>query len=440
MQSPQELKSFYVGSCGIARPSRDQYLCAMNASSAQTDLVTKQEDQIRALIPKIIERSPQEAAKILVDWPVPSIVSALEMLNPATRQNLLAALPDKARDEVMAATSPENRAQWIRNADFVEGVVGRLMEPPLAIFRPQVTIAEAIEELRQLVKRAFITYGFVTDPQGKLLGVVAMRELALGQGTERLDQIMVRKPFYLNPDMSSIDAMRAVVTRHFPVYPVCDVEGRLVGVVRGQTLFEAQAIELSAQAGSMVGVEKEERLATPWSRSLKFRHPWLQLNLLTAFVAAAVVGVFAHTLERIVLLAVFLPVLAGQSGNTGCQALAVTLRGITLGELRSGRQRYLVAKEALLGLFNGALVGVTAGVGMFVYAHYQHHPAAPMLGLVVFLAMTASCVISGVAGAMVPITLRKLGADPATASSIFLTTATDVVSMGTFLALASILI
>ena len=376
----------------------------------------------------------------MADWPVASMVSALEMLNPATRQNLLAALPEKTRDDILAATSTENRSQWIRNAEFAEETVGRVMEPPLAIFRPEVTIAQAIEELRQLVKRAFITYGFVTDPEGKLLGVVAMRELALGAGTERLDQIMIRQPFFLTPEMSSIDAMRAVVTRHFPVYPVCDAEGRLVGVVRGQTLFEAQAIELSAQAGSMVGVEKEERLATPWSRSLKFRHPWLQLNLLTAFVAAAVVGFFAHTLERIVLLAVFLPVLAGQSGNTGCQALAVTLRGITLGELRSGRQKYLVAKEALLGLCNGALVGVTAGLGMFAYAYQQHHASAAMLGIVVFLAMMASCVISGVAGALVPITLKKLGADPATASSIFLTTATDVVSMGTFLGLASILI
>ena len=103
--------------------------------------------------------------------------------------------------------------------------------------------------------------------------------------------------------------------------------------MRGQTLFEQQAFEISAQAGTMVGVEKEERLGTPWLRSLKFRHPWLQLNLLTAFLAAAVVGMFQDTIDQLVVLAVFLPVLAGQSGNTGCQALAVVLRGITLGEL-----------------------------------------------------------------------------------------------------------
>jgi len=412
----------------------------MNATSSQTEFLMKDEDQVRELVPKISQYSPEEAAKLLTSFRPQIMCSVLELLNPGVRQNILEHLPEAARQEALALTLAENRTQWTLNAGFAEGLVGRLMEPPLAIFSPEVTINQAIEELRQLVKRAFITYGFVTDPKGKLLGVVAMRELALGEGSERLEQIMVKKPFFLDPGMSSIDAMRAVVTRHFPVYPVCDAEGRLVGVVRGQTLFEAQAIELSAQAGAMVGVEREERLVTPWSRSLKFRHPWLQLNLLTAFVAAAVVGMFAHTLERIVLLAVFLPVLAGQSGNTGCQALAVTLRGITLGELARGRQKYLVAKEALLGLCNGALVGLTAGLGMFFYAQHQHHPKAIMLGLVVCLAMVVSCIISGISGALVPITLRKLGADPATASSIFLTTATDVVSMGTFLGLASILV
>jgi magnesium transporter len=187
----------------------------------------------------------------------------------------------------------------------------------------------------------------------------------------------------------------------------------------------------------MVGVEREERLGTPWQRCFKFRHPWLQLNLLTAFVAAAVVGVFQDTLDQMVILSVFLPVLAGQSGNTGCQALAVSLRGITLGELVPGRAHTVVMKEALLGLLNGMLVGTTAGIGMFFLARSQGNPAAQQLGLVVLMAMTASCTVSGISGAVVPLVLRRMGADPATASSIFLTTATDVVSMGAFLSLAT---
>nr|WP_283746029.1 magnesium transporter [Sideroxydans sp. CL21] len=175
-------------------------------------------------------------------------------------------------------------------------------------------------------------------------------------------------------------------------------------------------------------------------QSLRLRHPWLQINLFTAFLAAAVVGLFQDTINHLLILTIFLPVLADQSGNTGSQALAITLRGIALGDLETGRKNRLVRKEALLGLFNGALVGLVAAIGMYVLAIVQHLPSAPMLGAVVFLAMTGSCVISGVCGAIVPLVLKRFGADPATASSIFLTTATNVASMGMLLGLASVLV
>jgi magnesium transporter len=314
------------------------------------------------------------------------------------------------------------------------------MEPPQAVFAPHLTVAETVERIRELVKSTFVTYGFVVDENGALRGVVAMRDLLLAGQGDRLDAVMLREPFSLRPETPLLEAARQVVARHFPVYPVCDAEGRLVGIVRGRTLFEEQALEISAQPGAMVGVEREERLSTPWPRSLRFRHPWLQLNLVTAFVAAAVVGFFQGTIDKLVVLAVFLPVLAGQSGNTGCQALAVTLRGLTLGELRHRSGRRLVMKEALLGLLNGALVGLTAALGMYVVARSQGNPAPGLLAFVVFLAMVGSCFVSGLAGALIPLTLKRLGADPATASSIFLTTATDVASMGLFLGLATLIV
>ncbi len=203
---------------------------------------------------------------------------------------------------------------------------------------------------------------------------------------------------------------------------------------------QKRSMELSLQPGTMVGVEKEERLGTNWFRSLSLRHPWLQLNLLTAFVAAAVVGFFQGTIDRLLILTIFIPVLAGQSINTGSQALAITLRGITLGDLKSGREKALVMKEALLGLLNGVLVGVEAGAGMFVLATLQHSAFAVILGAVVFFAMVGSCIVSGICGAMVPLVLKKLGADPVTASSIFLTTAAEVVSMAMLLGLAMLLV
>jgi DNA-binding response OmpR family regulator/cation transporter-like permease len=199
-------------------------------------------------------------------------------------------------------------------------------------------------------------------------------------------------------------------------------------------------IELSAQPGAMVGVKKDERLATPWLRSLRLRLPWLQLNLVAAFVAAAVVGLFQETIDRLLILTMFLPVLAGQSGNTGSQALAVTLRGVFLGELELIKERALVMKEALLGLLNGALVGLVAAFCMYVVAAVKHMPSALMLSVVVFLAMISSCVISGALGAVMPLILKKLGADPVIASSIFLTTATNVASMGLLLGLAALLV
>ena len=392
------------------------------------------------LFARVSALPPFEGARFLRNAPDHIAAGALTLASPAVAVEILAQLPANRRQAIAGAAKDGLGEQWLRQHEYPEGSVGRLMEPPLATFRPGITVGETIEALRDLVKTAFITYGFVTEADGRLVGVITFRELLFARPEQRLGEIMVANPFSLLADEQLVDAMREVVTRHFPVYPVCDEQGRLVGLVRGTKLFEQQAYEISAQAGSMVGVEKEERLATAWVRSLRMRHPWLQLNLLTAFIAAAVVGIFEGTLERLVVLAVFLPVLAGQSGNTGCQALAVTLRGMTLGELKRGRERVLVAKEALLGLLNGLLVGFVAGAGMFVYSRTSGAENPLMLGLVVWMAMTASCIVSGISGAMIPMGLRKLGADPATASSIFLTTATDVASMGLFLGLATLLV
>jgi magnesium transporter len=314
------------------------------------------------------------------------------------------------------------------------------MAPAYAEFTPTLTVREAVEQLRSIVERALVSYGFVVDADRRLLGVLVFREMMLARPGQTLAEVMIRDPFRLKASMSIADAMKEVLKWHHPSYPVCDDAGRLVGEVRGQTLFQQQAFELSAQPGSMVGVEKQERLTTPWSTSLRYRHPWLQLNLLTAFLAAAVVALFEGTLDRVVALAVFLPVVAGQSGNTGSQALAVTLRGMTLGELQMGKTTELIAKEAWLGLLNGALVGAVAGLGMLLYASSESAASPFMLGLVVAIALTVACVASGIAGVVVPVALRKLGVDPATASTILLSTATDCASMGLLLGLATLLL
>jgi CheY-like chemotaxis protein len=201
-----------------------------------------------------------------------------------------------------------------------------------------------------------------------------------------------------------------------------------------------RSIELSAQPGVMVGVEKEETIATPWYRSLRLRHPWLQFNLLTSLAGGAMVLLFQDTVNRLLILAVFVPILISQSSNTGSQALAITLRGLALGELKAGREKAQVMKEALLGLLNGVLVGLVAAFAMYAAATAQHLSVALMLGAVVFLAMAGSCVVSGISGAIVPLALKKFGADPAAASSIVLTTATDVAALLMLFGLAAVLV
>jgi len=386
----------------------------------------------------LMRMDAKAAANLLVKAESEPAARALRLIGPHAAEKILTLLPPGGRERITSALPAAVREQWVINLTYPKESVGQMMDPVWALFSPDKTVRETIEELRQLVKQEFITYGYVIDEEKRLTGVVVMRELLFADPASTLREVMLTEPFSLRASMPLMEAMREVLTRHFPTYPVTNDKGELVGTVRGGRLFEAQAIEISAQAGSMVGVEKEEKLSTAWPRSFRFRHPWLQLNLLTAFVAGAVVSFFQSTIDQLVILAAFLPVLAGQSGNSGCQALAVTIRGMTLGEYKKGQTRKLLAKESLLGLLNGSIVGLVAGGAMYLLARSQGNPMAFSLGLIVLAAMAGACVVSGIFGTIVPILLRRLGADPATASSIFLTTATDVASMGLLLLLATI--
>ncbi|HRQ77138.1 MAG TPA: magnesium transporter [Gemmatimonadaceae bacterium] len=397
------------------------------------------------LTPEQLRRSieslgPAEAADALERLDPALAAELLQSMNPSVAGDIIPELEDDKRDSLFAAVPEGVTKQWSLNLSFPEGSVGRLMESPPLTFHPEETVGHASDRVRSVPRTVFFTYAFIVDAERRLVGVCTMRDLLAADDHATLGDVMLKDVFALRPEQQLDDAMKVVVHRHYPVYPVVDDVGRFLGQVRGSAMFQEQAIEISAQPGQMVGVHDEERLLTPWPRSLKFRHPWLQLNLVTAFLAAGVVGYFQETLDQMVILALFLPVLAGQSGNTGCQALAVTLRGMTLGELDKGAGKTLVAKEALLGVLNGFLVGLVAGVGMFFVARAQGNPNALGLAGIVVLAMIGSCVISGVSGALIPLTLQRVGADPATASSIFLTTATDVASMGMLLGLATMLL
>ena len=403
-------------------------------------LTVDRSERIRTLTQEASRQAPQDTLHLLSAEPDDVVAAVLVELHPPQVLALLPRFDAGRRAAILQAAPPEHRLHWLRNHDYPEGSVGRLMIPVVATFSPTATVHEVVERLRELVKQAFITYGYVIDDHHRLIGVLVMRELLLADSSQIVRELMIEHPFSLRAEQSVSDATPLVLARHYPEYPVCDEQGRILGLVRGYAFFEERTLELTAQPGQMVGVDQEERVHTSWARSLQLRHPWLQVNLLTCFVAAAVVGLFEETISQVVVLAVFLPVLAGQSGNTGCQALAVALRSITLGDFDQHTWRTLVNKEALLGVLNGALGGVTAGLGMYIYASMQGYRSAGLLALVVLLAMVGSCMISSVFGALIPFFLKRVGVDPATASSIFVTTATDVASMGLFLGLATLFI
>jgi len=378
----------------------------------------------RSLAAELRDDSDEHIANLLHQLPAGQAHKVLERFDAARREAIERA--DVGQDLLLGY-------------DYPEGTVGRLLESAPAVFPLDATIGEVVEALRELVKRRMVIYVFVTDEEGVLRGVVAFRELVFGARTQTMAEVMVRDPFFLTPTTKLVDAMQEVVTRHYPIYPVCEPDGHLIGLVKGAALFEQQAFEISAQAGSIVGVEKEERLATPWTRSFRFRNPWLLVNLLTVAISAGVVSVFQDAINRVVVLAIFLPVMSGQTGNLGNQSLAVVLRGVTLGELHADGVKTMVLKEGWLGFLNGLVSGLIAAGAMYWVAAARHESALRLSGAIL-VAMTAACTIAGMAGAAVPLLLRRFGADPATASGIFLSTVTDVLSMGFFLGLASLLI
>jgi magnesium transporter len=384
---------------------------------------------IAGLVRAVRARVPMDAAQMLAKE-TPERIGAV-----------LADLPKTLGDRIKAYLPPELKPHAIESpAEVVENTVGEIMDPALALLPQTTTAQEAIDFLRTHETPQQITYLYVTDAEDKLIGLIVIRDLILAEPQQTLTDVMLPAPFALTPDMSLDDAVKAAIHRHYPVYPVVDPEGHVIGVVRGWRLFERQAIEISAQSGQMVGVDKEERLYTDVWTAFKMRHHWLQVNLLTAFAAGFVVSLFEGTITQIVALAAFLPILAGQSGNTGCQALAITLRGITLGDLDGHSKRKLIAKELTLGAMNGLLTGIVAGLAMWWSAGGSGNDQAVLLGFVILLAMVGACMASGLFGVLVPLTLRRFGADPCTASSIFLTTGTDIAGMGLMLALATMLV
>jgi magnesium transporter len=317
--------------------------------------------------------------------------------------------------------------------------LSNIMHPPIIVVAPQERVAKAIALIRSTSQDRQFTYPMVVDGKGKLLGVCTLRDMILAAPETPVAKIMQTKIVALHRSFDVPSALERIKGLEIPEYPVVGKGGRLVGVVRASRLHEIEESRLAAMPGRMVGVAEEETVLTSFGLSVRSRLPWLMINLITAFGAGLVVGNFQSTIDRVVLLAAFLPVLAGQSGNTGAQALAITLRTL---ERRGDTSFYPMAvwKELRLGLLHSILTGAIVAAVIYGVAVLQSNTGPEILAGIGFVATIVSVIISGLSGATVPVALKKLGADPAAASSIILTTITDIVSMGSMLVLASLLL
>jgi magnesium transporter len=230
--------------------------------------------------------------------------------------------------------------------------------------------------------------------------------------------------------MDREDAANLMRQGRFLAMPVVDAEQRLLGVLKAEHALHAVQQEAFEDLQKLVGAGGDERALSPVPTVIRKRLPWLYVNLVTAFLAAAVVSLFEDILARVTALAVLLPVVSGQGGNSGAQTLAVVIRGIALREILSGSTRRILLKEVLAALFNSVAVALVASGAVFVWSRNAG------LAVVIFLAMIVNMVVASLAGATIPLVLKRLGRDPAQSSSIFLTTVTDVVGFASFLGFA----
>lgn len=360
---------------------------------------------------------------------------------PATMRDQIAGRLQRGYVDYLGLPAGIDPADWTSTTteplgpDFDADQVGHWMDPPYGECRVGDKVSDATRLLRLLHARVFVVYLYVVQA-GRLVGLLAPRDLLLGHPDDCIDDVMLRQPFCLYADEDLETAWARARLLQLPAYPVCDRNRRLVGILRGSELVRLQTENLAGQAGRLVGVSKGDRTDAPWHRSFILRLPWVAISLASVALGAIVVGVAQEVIQRFALLAVFLPVVAGQASNAGNQAMAVCLRGIALGEKATmGLSLKLISKESLIGLLGGLLTGVVAAAAMYLFAHMLGELEAALLAVVVGLAMLGSCLIGGAVGSLLPIVLHKLGSDPASAAGILIGMVTDVVSFGLLLGL-----
>jgi len=385
----------------------------------------------RPQIAAVLERlTPDTAARVLLRLPDDVARSVLMAIDPARAVSLLDWLDPSAHERYIGMLDPRTAGEIRALAAYPADSAGRLMDPRVTAVREDATAREALTRLR-LGRQPAGGDIYVVDSEGRLIGAVTAHDVVAAALTETLGRLSKPRAGVLAVATRD-EIMERLSGSAVAALPVVDVEGRLLGVIRGATLINVAQEAASADIQTMVGASRDERALSKVSFAVRRRLPWLHVNLATAFLAASVVGMFEETIARFTALAVLMPVVAGQSGNTGAQALAVTMRGLALREIRPRHWLRIAFKEGRVASINGLAVATTTTAGVWLWSQ------SPGLAMVIGLAMVLSMLAAGLAGAIIPIGLTVSGQDPAQASSIILTTVTDVVGFLSFLGLATL--
>ena len=357
----------------------------------------------------------------------------LTRLAPSQAGALLGEIPEAGREAILGCLSKPAAADLRRLLEYPADTAGRLRDPRIEVFRATTTVGQALQRLPRAPAGRRALNLFVVADDGRLAGIVPLHEAALAEPSATLASLIQGPLIAVSPFASRAEVVETMERNRLTSLPVVGPEGLPIGVLRLHELMREVGRELSADLVSITGASKDETALSGTGFAVRKRLPWLQVNLLTAFLAAAVVGLFEETIAQFTALAVLLPVVAGQSGNSGSQALAVAVRGLALREINLWAWPGVALKELATGTVNGIAVGVVTSSGVYVWSQ------SVGLALITGTAMIASMTIAGVAGAVIPMLLAAFGQDPAQSSSILLTTVTDVVSFLSFLGLATLL-
>jgi magnesium transporter len=277
-------------------------------------------------------------------------------------------------------------------------------------------------------------YLYVLDAANRLQGVVNLRELIISDPSTPIVEVMTRDAIAVEPETDQEEAARLIQKYRLRALPVVDEERVLQGIITADDAMEVASEEATEDMYRMVGLLSDESVYAPVAVSARRRVPWLAINLVAAFAAAAIVAAFEDTIAKAAALAVFMPVVAGQGGNSGIQSITIVIRGLALGEIRGEDARRVLTKEVAIGLVKGLVFGLVIGAIAWAWQ------GAPAWGLVVGLALGLNMLVAGFLGATIPLTLRALRLDPAVASGIFLTACTDVLGFLFLLGLGALLI